>query len=484
MLALNNKKNTINFHLLSIYLSLASFFLLPVFSLASDEPRAIRQVNTSDSTLSPSAGNILADVRVKPSELSVTLGARRDDLTLGELIEIAFHFSGTSTSDMPAYEGKLNALIDQLAGSLAAAEKNKELNKETSGTAASPEVTKGEAVLLFMHKQILKRYSEQQSKLDVELDTGQYNCVSSATLYLILARAVGLRVGGVKTSDHAFCILYTDQGNYDVETTNIYGFDPGKKKEFKNEFGKVTGFSYVPPHNYNSRTLIGANALVGLIVQNRISVLTENHSFAEAAGLAVDAYAFLDNADAFEKMILTFTNIGSWANINQYFTEGIDFINLVTEIYGPHEKLLKTKKDLVHNWIVELLGKHDFTNAGKVIEERYKMGDLPVAEYQEFIVYIDQINAQEIEQSKGPLAAFRYVEQRLHSVENNSTLINMKKIYLHNYEVQVHNSMAAAYNAGHYEQAKSIVEEALALLPDSQKLKQDLAVVIKALAKD
>jgi tetratricopeptide (TPR) repeat protein len=416
------------------------------------------------------------DVRLTPSASSLSLGSKRELLTLDDIIQIAFEFSGTSSTALPAYKTRIYTAIDQLNTYLTQVETEPVTSADTS-----PDVLKGEAVLAFMHKNFLKRYSEIQSKLDIMLDTGQYNCVSSATFYLILARAAGLQVGGVKTTDHAFCIVYTDGHTYDVETTNIYGFDPGKKKEFKDEFGRTTGFSYVPQHFYNSRQTISAMELVVLILQNRISVLTDKHQFAEAVGLSVDAYAFLGDGDAFEKMILAITNLGSWINLNKQFVEGMNLIDRVTEIYGSHDKLVKTKKDLVHNWIVELLNTENYELAQKIIEDKYLTGDIPPSEYQEFLVYICQVNTQAIEKAKGPLAAYTYVQQALEKIGANATLINTKKVYLHNYEVQVHNAMAVAYNAGDYERARAIIEEALGFVPDSEKLQTDLKLVLKAL---
>ncbi|MDR0452590.1 MAG: hypothetical protein LBH15_06060, partial [Treponema sp.] len=74
---------------------------------------------------------------------------------------------------------------------------------------ASPELpqdkrARGEYVLGFTHRKFLKGYAETQTRLDEIVNTGRYNCVSSAVLYAILATAVDLDVQGVMTRDHAF----------------------------------------------------------------------------------------------------------------------------------------------------------------------------------------------------------------------------------------------------------------------------------------
>jgi tetratricopeptide (TPR) repeat protein len=162
---------------------------------------------------------------------------------------------------------------------------------------ASPELPaagrgRAEYVLTFMHKKFLKSYSLNQTRIDTLLAGGRYNCVSSAVLYMILARSAGLDVSGVMTKDHAFAEVHINGESIDVETTNPYGFDPGSRREFHDEFGKLTGFAYVPARNYRDRAAIRPIELVSLIISNRISDLEARSRFAEAVPLAIDR-AFL-----------------------------------------------------------------------------------------------------------------------------------------------------------------------------------------------
>ena len=152
---------------------------------------------------------------------------------------------------------------------------------------------RAEYILTFMHKKLLKSYSLDQTRLDALLAGGRYNCVSSAALYMILARSAGLDVSGVMTRDHAFAAVHLGGGDIDVETTNPYGFDPGSRREFHDGFGKLTGFAYVPARNYRDRAAISPIELVSLIISNRISELETRGRFAEAAPLAIDRAALL-----------------------------------------------------------------------------------------------------------------------------------------------------------------------------------------------
>jgi hypothetical protein len=201
------------------------------------------------------------------------LGTLDEPLSLQSLERAALLASGlTPTSTVP-YESRLTALFEAL--------------RAEAGSIADP-AARGEAILGFLHKRTLKAYSENATTLDGILDTGRYNCVSSAVLYMLAARSLGLDAQGVRTSDHAFCTLLVGSKKIDVETTNPYGFDPGNKKEFTDSFGKATGYAYVAPGGYGDRKAIGEKALVGLILSNRASMLERQGRFDLATKLGAD----------------------------------------------------------------------------------------------------------------------------------------------------------------------------------------------------
>ncbi|MDR2149569.1 MAG: hypothetical protein LBO67_01850 [Spirochaetaceae bacterium] len=135
---------------------------------------------------------------------------------------------------------------------------------------------RGEYLLSYLYKTILRSYSERQTKIETALRTGDYNCVSSAVLYSIFAHAAGLDVRAAITQDHAFVTLNVGTAEnpklIDIETTNKYGFNPGSNKEFHDSFGR-TGFVYTAPGNYTARASISSFELVSLILTNRMADL-------------------------------------------------------------------------------------------------------------------------------------------------------------------------------------------------------------------
>jgi hypothetical protein len=150
---------------------------------------------------------------------------------------------------------------------------------------------RGNYILNFMYRRYLNRYTASQTRLDVLLRAGTYNCVSSAVFYLILAQAAGMKPRGVVTRDHAF--IHLDPPGVDVETTNAGGFDPGTRQEFHDGFGRLTGFSYVPARNYRDRTPISPLELISLIFTNRIADLEGRDLYSQALPLALNRAVLL-----------------------------------------------------------------------------------------------------------------------------------------------------------------------------------------------
>jgi regulator of sirC expression with transglutaminase-like and TPR domain len=76
-------------------------------------------------------------------------------------------------------------------------------------------------------------YDVDQSRLSTLLDTKDYNCISSALLYAVLARKAGLQAEGVIMPSHAFVQLTLDDGDViEVETTSRGGYDLEHDAEF------------------------------------------------------------------------------------------------------------------------------------------------------------------------------------------------------------------------------------------------------------
>ncbi len=417
-----------------------------------------------------------------PDSTAVRLGGMKEPIDLNEIIDASLIFSDVDDTRLGDYRGNFKALVKDF--SLAAA------------SIVDP-VALAENILSFMYEKLLVLYDEPQTRIDVMLDTGRYNCVSSAVLYLVLARSVGLQVKGVKTKDHAFCIVTIEDKEYDVETTNIYGFNPGEKREFHDKFGHITGYSYVPPANYNSRQETGEKGILALILQNRSSILNAKKQYREAVETSIDAYFLMQDRGTYDKMVASLMNVATYHNQNADYNKAIDFLDQAIEdlgesigsilgdssrqVFAADPKLIGQKGDILHNWIVTLFNEKDLDKAGVLIEEQFSSGELSDQQRRSYMVYIYQVKAREISQGQNYLEALQCIEEGIDLLGGDENLLNSRNVYRHNYESKVHNAMARAFNAGKYEEAKVLIEKALEQIPDSTNLKKDLELIEKVL---
>ena len=163
--------------------------------------------------------------------------------------------------------------VDQIATPLA---------KAIEAKGETPE-KRAEFILQWLHQNFFKKYSARQTRLDLLLANRTFNCVSSAVLYNVICRRFGIRMTGVIVPDHAFSQLRLPHKKIDIETTIRHGFDPTSKTKVFDEFGKLTGFVYVPQKNYRQRSEVGDKEMIALIYSNRYKALSDRRRHAEAA---------------------------------------------------------------------------------------------------------------------------------------------------------------------------------------------------------
>ncbi len=133
-----------------------------------------------------------------------------------------------------------------------------------------------ESLNVLLHKYFFKKYKADADTFGDVVNYGYYNCVSSSVLYMLLLYHFGMKATPIQTKEHVFIVVhFSDETDIDVETTNAYGFDPGKKKEVLDELGKITGFSYVKQKNYKNRFNISLKALLLLVLHNKSAYYTK-----------------------------------------------------------------------------------------------------------------------------------------------------------------------------------------------------------------
>jgi hypothetical protein len=402
---------------------------------------------------------------------------------------------------------------------------------------------RGEYVLTFMYDRYLKKYSTHQTRVDEIFISGQYNCVSSAVLYSIFALSVGLDVRGVMTRDHAFVTVNTGKESIDVETTNPYGFDPGSRREFHDDFGTVTGFAYVPARNYRDRVTISQLELASLILSNRIAEFESRSHYPEAVPLAVDRAALLARrtnpvnspffADPNRDLLDRIFNYGASLIKAGRETDALGWCNTAWRHYGATASMAADPRwqeftyAAVNNYLVKLLKTQQISEArtiltqytSRVSREHYnQLNTLVVdaellkrisgiqgaedaeavlrtiaaaenqstlsanraAELRNFILIKE---GERLAAEQGPPAAIAYTEAAITRYGRSARLEEALRVYRFNRVADLHNNFADLFNRREYETAREFLQAALAEFPGNRQLTSDLNLTEQALRR-
>lgn len=443
--------------------------------------------------------------RIEPQPQYVILSAHSGDLTEEQFIEGALLASGSTQRESDSI--RIRSYITNLASRF---------------TNINNEYEKGEEILLFLHDSLFERYIEDQTRINMVMTVGTYNCVSSAVLYMAAGRAAGLNIQGVRTPDHAFASVLIGGEIVDVETTNEWGFDPGQKKEFSNSFSGSTGYNYVPPGNYSLRKDISDKQMIGLILQNRIAELQRVNNHKSSVPLAVDRYALTLSDEARKDMYDTFSNYASQLNGSGQYEKGIEFLKDAVFRWNSSQNVTKAIEALVHNYLLSILDTGETTVAENylielrnegILSENAVISDLRMI-YDKRIVdmlnsdsrfdYIQQYlnktyedgylqknkwisytifnyvkETEIIASDDGWLEAYIFVENAPVDIRNQRKYIQLRNSCKGNYIITVHNQFADLFNNGMLLEAENVVRKGLANIPDDRTLLSDLQMLKK-----
>ncbi|MDR1839099.1 MAG: hypothetical protein LBQ93_05890 [Treponema sp.] len=454
-------------------------------------------------------------------------GRRNNGYSWIELAEISLWTSGDSSA---ANLEKIRAAAEALNNSAELPVSAKE---------------KAEFILSFLHRNILRSYSIYQTRVDTIFTNGRYNCVSSAVLYMIFCESAGIKTSGVITKDHALVTVHIDGEDIDVETTNRYGFDPGNRKDFHDQFGRLTGFTYVPAHNYRDRQTIGKIELVSLILNNRISDLERQNRYADSVPLAIDRAALLvGNAlavtqeaysseslftDPRKELMDRLHNYGAWLLRANREEDALRWADAAYSKYPDPNRWQDFIFAAVNNRIARFIRENKVADARNFLESQKAV--LTAANYTQLDIVvldaellrsanqirtagegnaaltaiaqardsgkIDERRAAELTTfaiqktasvlSAAPArdwrAAIRFIEASLERFGGNREAEQALRTYRNNLAVDYHNRFAAEWNKRNYEEAERILIEGLAEIPNDRQLLVDMETVNKNRAR-
>jgi len=185
-------------------------------------------------TAIPGAVTLGASTVPAPQGLEARLVADAADGVLGDVdfVSAALVASGV---DEAAVATTRAALLERVAPAQARAR------------AAQGARARGATLLRALHDTVLRRYVETQSRVDVVIAGGEFNCLSSAVVYAIAADGLVDAPRGMLSLTHAFVRVDVDGRPADVETTTREGFAVDRKaivtREFLRERGVGDGLS-------------------------------------------------------------------------------------------------------------------------------------------------------------------------------------------------------------------------------------------------
>ncbi|MDR2758982.1 MAG: hypothetical protein LBB78_06355 [Spirochaetaceae bacterium] len=393
---------------------------------------------------------------------------------------------------------------------------------------------RGEFILKFIHTKLLKRYSERQTRVDEIFINGRYNCVSSAVLYLILAASQELEVWGVMTRDHAFVTIRAGKETIDVETTNPYGFDPGSRREFHDDFGRLTGFAYVPARNYRDRTDLSPLELISLIFTNRIFDLETRGHYTGSVTLALNRVSLLSRrprpvsspffADPSQDLLDRLLNFGVSLVKAGKEDDALRWAALARERY-PHARWEEFTYGALNNFLVKLIRSQQFTEARaalnahasalsrsnadrlsvlitdaelvnqssrirtvseaeaslRAINNAQSSHSLAPARVEEMRTFVLLKEGEILAAEQGWQAAMHFLEEAIERYGRSSRLDNALQVFRSNRTTEIHNRFVTFFNGKKYDDALRVIREGLAELPGNRQLQVDLARVEQAL---
>jgi hypothetical protein len=375
---------------------------------------------------------------------------------------------------------------------LAAAELESGFREEQQGTSEA----RGDYILVYMHQKFLRSYSAAQTRLDTLLSGGRYNCVSSAVLYLILAQSQGFEVRGVAARDHAFASFHQGAESWDVETTNPYGFDPGSRREFHDQFGKLTGFAYVPARNYRDRTGISPLELVSLILHNRIAEAESRGRYAEALSLALNRAALLEGrenpaasnffTDPRQDLNERILNYGASLLNSGKEEEGLAWAAYAGPAYtgaGTDQRWQEYIDALIFNRTAKLCRAGRFDQARAFLADVESLQDQKSRRRLETLVTDAELTnlANAVRQDDDAAAVLRRIEGAESSGLLPPARVRELRDHVNRWRLtNFHNRFAAAFNKRDYPLARQILEEALKEFPDNRQLRSDWNILESA----
>ncbi|MFP6604449.1 MAG: hypothetical protein VB862_18100, partial [Pirellulaceae bacterium] len=246
---------------------------------------------------------------------------------------------------------------------------------------------KGETLLKWLHANIMDGgYEKYQTDLSVILDNGKFNCVSSATLYNIIGRRLGLDVRAIEVPEHAFSIQYVGTRHADVETTIAAGFNPARDSRILKRFTQQTGFSYIPDRHADKRREVTNIGLLAITCYNHGYYHSDKKQHAEAL---VDFFRALNLDPEFPSAIQAVVGtLGSWSGeliAQGNFEQALEVSSVALRLAPEDKRFLHNQQALWQTWALSEIENNNRQEALEILTRAAKA--MPKAGFEEMRAY-------------------------------------------------------------------------------------------------
>lgn len=146
---------------------------------------------------------------------------------------------------------------------------------------------RGAMLLRALHETVFRRYAATATEIDDVVRTGEYNCLSSALVYVVAAEGLVDEPRAMVTRHHAYARVTADGRVVDVETTTPQGFDADRRSLMTAEYvRKIAGPGTAPaellddlknPEELPLLSLVAgvySNRAVGLMQRGEVAAAT------------------------------------------------------------------------------------------------------------------------------------------------------------------------------------------------------------------
>lgn len=436
-------------------------------------PRFAVALALAFAVLASAGGQVLFDeYRLVPSAAVLELASGPEDPGAGALLEAAVLFSGADAARVALAMDAGQQLMKE-AASLGRAVRD----EASVGDASAREYELGSRLLALVHSR-LKRYDEYESRIDRALLEGRYNCVSSATLYTILASAAGIAVSGVILPDHVYCTVTIEDRRVDVETTSAAGYDNTSGRPVSGLAWSVGGTA--------GGTVTSARGVVALVLRNRSTLAERGRQWAAALALAVDAYAYVSAAgpdgSTWETLAGRIQNCVSALMESKRWADAVALADRAIAVYGEAEAFIELRKFARLAFLTDALRDATGREALALADGAAAAGEVDAAWLERAYAWAYASLADERRAQGDHLGAWKAAAEGAARFPASGEMARLEASARSNWVKDAHNRFAALYNARRYAEALELIKSALAVAPGERMLLDDEEVAAEALA--